>query len=148
MDIRPCTPADVEPWVALRAAIWSDYPVEALREGLEAMLDPAHHRAVALLCRVDSREAVAFAEATLRTDHVNGCETSPVVFLEGIYVAPGYRRRGIARALAADIAEWGRGRGCTEFASDALLDNAASHAFHAAIGFAETERVVYFRRQL
>lgn len=33
-------------------------------------------------------------------------------------------------------------------ASDALLDNAGSHAFHEAVGFEETERVVYFRKSL
>jgi aminoglycoside 6'-N-acetyltransferase I len=41
--------------------------------------------------------AAGFVEATLRTDYVNGCETSPVVFLEGIYVEPWARRQGVAR---------------------------------------------------
>ena len=91
---------------------------------------------------------MGLGEASVRRDYVNGCDASPVVFLEGIYVAPTYRRRGIARQLAERVAEWGRGRGLGEFASDALLDNTASHAFHSAIGFEETERVVYFRRRL
>jgi aminoglycoside 6'-N-acetyltransferase I len=38
--------------------------------------------------------------------------------------------------------------GCSEFASDTLLDNVESHKFHAALGFQETERVVYFRKIL
>ena len=46
-----------------------------------------------------------------------------------------------ARALA-------RSRGCTEFASDRLLDNEASGAFHLAAGFEETERVVCYRKDL
>ena len=61
---------------------------------------------------------------------------------------PECRRRGVARALVDAIVDWARGEGLSEFASDALLDNTVSHAMHAALGFAETERVVYFRRAL
>ena len=68
--------------------------------------------------------------------------------LEGIYVTPGFRRQGLARAMAERIGDWGRAQGCREFASDALLGNPDSQAFHTAIGFAETERVVYFRLEL
>ncbi len=33
-------------------------------------------------------------------------------------------------------------------ASDALLENEASHALHLALGFQETERVIFFRKSL
>src|SRR5581483_8371774 len=89
-----------------------------------------------------------FAEATVRSDYVNGCASSPVVFLEGIYVEPWARRRGAARLLADAVGNWGRKNGCREFASDALIENAESHAMHRALGFEETERVVYFRKDL
>lgn len=92
--------------------------------------------------------AVGFAEATLRHDYVNGCDTSPVLFLEGIYVRRESRLQGVARALCQAVAAWGRAAGCMEFASDALVDNLESHAFHAALGFVETERVIYFHRSL
>jgi len=45
-------------------------------------------------------------------------------------------------------AQWARERGCSELASDALLDNAASRAMHRALGFEETERAVFFRKSL
>ncbi len=48
----------------------------------------------------------------------------------------------------AAVAAWAKERGLTELASDALLDNSVSHAAHKAIGFEETERVVYFRKRL
>lgn len=132
--------------MALRIALWPDESPEALRDGVDALL--ARGDAINLLCRAATGKAIGFAEAMLRRDYVNGCETSPVAFLEGIYVAPGHRQAGVARALCDRVADWARGLGCTEFASDALLDNEASHAFHAAIGFEETDRVVYFRRVL
>ena len=50
-----------------------------------------------------------------------------------------------AAALMAAGVEWARARGCTEFASDALLDNSLSHAAHKALGFVETCRIVCFK---
>jgi aminoglycoside 6'-N-acetyltransferase I len=79
---------------------------------------------------------------------VNGTESSPVAFLEGLYVAPAFRRQGIAALLVDQAQQWARERGCTELASDALLDNSASQEMHKALGFTETERVVYFRKPL
>ncbi len=96
----------------------------------------------------DNGNSVGFAETTVRRDYVNGCDTSPVVFLEGIYVVPNQRKSGIARALVNEGAAWGRLQGCSEFGSDALLENTASHTMHRALGFAEMERVVYFKKPL
>jgi aminoglycoside 6'-N-acetyltransferase I len=105
-------------------------------------------RYVQLVAYGRSYEPLGFAEASVRTDYVNGTESSPVAFLEGLYVVPEARGRGIARELVAAIEAWGEERGCRELASDALLDNELSHAVHRALGFAETERVVYFRKAL
>ncbi len=96
----------------------------------------------------NSDEIIGFAEATLRNDHVNGCETSPVAFLEGIYVRYEDRGKGVARLLCNAVGMWGKAAGCTELASDAPLENQASQGFHAAIGFKETEPVVFFHKRL
>jgi aminoglycoside 6'-N-acetyltransferase I len=84
----------------------------------------------------------------LRYDFVNGCATSPVAFLEGIYVQPDWRRRGVARQLCLAIEEWAAAIGCSEFASDTDLMNGASQQWHLALGFQETERIVYYRRKI
>ena len=90
----------------------------------------------------------AFAEATLRFDYVNGCDTSPVAFLEGIFVREEVRGSGVGRGLLEVVRDWAKERGCLELASDADIDNTASHAFHRALGFAETQRTVFFRQKL
>ena len=79
---------------------------------------------------------------------MNGTDSSPVAFLEGIYVAPFARNLGVAKALVQAAEFWARERGCVEFASDAAIENESSHAMHRALGFAETERVVFFRKVL
>ena len=96
----------------------------------------------------DSHQPVGFIEVAVRKDYVNGTDSSPVAFLEGIYVVPEARRMGTARALLATAERWAISRGCREFASDAPLENETSHAMHRALGFKETERVVFFRKLL
>ena len=94
------------------------------------------------------RRAVGLIEVAARGDYVNGTRTSPVAFLEGIYVVPDARRRGVARELVACAERWASSLGIREFASDARIENEASHAMHRHLGFGETERVVYFRKDL
>jgi aminoglycoside 6'-N-acetyltransferase I len=133
-------------WAGLRAALWPDQDAGRHREELAETLAAANDRDFACVALTDEGDCAGFAEAALRSDYVNGCETSPVVFLEGIFVAEPYRRSGIARLLCRAIEAWGRAQGCSEFASDAAIDNTASRALHHALGFVETERVVFFRK--
>jgi aminoglycoside 6'-N-acetyltransferase I len=54
----------------------------------------------------------------------------------------------VARTLVGSVVAWALRQGLSELASDSLVHNAAAHAAHRALGFEETERVVYFRRPL
>lgn len=147
MIIRLATERDLDAWARLRAALWPDGAVEDHRaDASEALAES--EGLVAFVAEAPDGAVAGFVEAALRHDYVNGCDTSPVAFVEGLYVAPEHRRTDVARRLCAAIADWGRAQGCTELASDAEVDNLASHAFHQAIGFEETERVVYFRMTL
>jgi aminoglycoside 6'-N-acetyltransferase I len=65
-----------------------------------------------------SGSAMGFVEASKRVDYVNGTSSSPVAFLEGLYVAPKSRRKGIARALVESVVKWASTEGCLELASD------------------------------
>src|SRR5690348_17142183 len=96
----------------------------------------------------DDGSATGFVEASKRVDYVNGTDSSPVAFLEGLYVEPASRRNGVARILVESVEAWATAQGCSELASDSPLENTGAHAVHVALGFAETERVVYFCRRL
>ena len=146
-QVRRAIEADVAAWAELRAALWpEDDAVAHAAEIRDALAQP--QGAVAFLAIDADGHARGFAEATLRRDYVNGTESSPVGFLEGWYVLPEARGSGAGRALVAAVEEWTREQGCSELASDALLDNEPSHSAHHACGFEETERVVYFRKRL
>ena len=84
----------------------------------------------------------------LRHDYVEGCETSPVGYLEGVSVHEAFRHRGIARRLVAECEQWAREKGCREFASDCELTNTASLSFHLSVGFQEENRIICFKKTL
>jgi aminoglycoside 6'-N-acetyltransferase I len=145
--IERCSSLDQAGWLDMRLALWPDATADEHR-GYMAISLAQPERFLQLMMYDPGRQPVGFIEGSIRGDYVNGTETSPVGFVEGVYVAPAWRRRGVARQLFAAIGDWARARGCRELASDALLENEASQRAHRALGFRETERVVYFTKLL
>ena len=96
---------------------------------------------------VDS-EPVGFAECQLRYDYVEGTDSSPVGYLEGIFVKEEFRHRGFAKEILTECEKWTKEKGCTEFASDWELDNEDSLYFHRAMGFIEAGRIICFKKEL
>ena len=86
---------------------------------------------------------IVFAECRLRHDYVEGTDTSPVGYLEGIFVLEEYRNEGYAALLLTQCEQWAGDNGCVEFAGDCELYNADSLAFHLAVGFEETNRIIF-----
>lgn len=146
-SVRQAQAGDVAAWADLRQALWPEQDASRHARDIEQMLASAT-RTVAFLALDAAGGALGFAEATVRVDYVNGTESSPVGFLEGWYVKSVARRAGIGGALIAEAERWTLQQGCSELASDVLLGNDLSVDAHIACGFEETERVVYFRKQL
>lgn len=145
LSIRRAEPADLASVAGLALALWPDNDPEELSGELAPLL--AAPDAAIFLCLHDE-EAVGFAQCQLRRDYVEGCESSPVGYLEGVYVAEGYRRRGVAAALLKACEGWALLQGCREFASDCELDNTDSLGFHLANGFEEANRIICFTKRL
>ena len=91
---------------------------------------------------------VGFAQCGLRTDYVEGTESSPVGYLEGIFVKEDYRNNGYAKEMLFSCEMWAKNKGCTEFASDCELDNIGSLKFHKAMGFDEVNRIICFKKRI
>ena len=81
-------------------------------------------------------------------NYAEGCESSPVPYIEAWFVDEDMRRQGVGRALFAAAEDWARARGYTEIASDVELHNDVSITAHKALGYEETDRIVCFRRSL
>jgi aminoglycoside 6'-N-acetyltransferase I len=145
--IKRCAVLGQPGWLSLRQALWPHCSrLEHLAEMTSFLKSPERH--VQLVAYIEDDQPVGFAEATVRTDYVNGTTTSPVAFLEAMYVLPRARRKGVGRRLVEAVASWAVEMGCSELASDALLENELGQAVHKAIGFVETERVVSFNKPL
>jgi aminoglycoside 6'-N-acetyltransferase I len=91
----------------------------------------------------DSR-FIGYMHLSVRSDYVNGTDTSPVAFVEAIYVLPEYRKHGIGREFIKFAEAYARERGITQLASDCFIDNTMSEQFHKSCGFEEKERVICF----
>jgi aminoglycoside 6'-N-acetyltransferase I len=147
LTIERCASLDQPGWLELRMALWTDATADEHR-GYMAISLAQPERFLQLMVYDGKRTPVGLIEGSIRNDYVNGTESSPVGFVEGVYVIPSMRRKGVARMLFAAIGDWARARGCRELASDALIENEASQRAHRALGFRETERVVYFAKPL
>jgi aminoglycoside 6'-N-acetyltransferase I len=91
--------------------------------------------------------ACGYLEADSRP-YVDGCDTSPVGYVEAWYVDADVRRLGYGRALLAAAEGWARARGYREMASDTQLDNEVSRRAHLRSGYAEVDRIIQFRKLL
>lgn len=147
MRPEPLTSVDDADWLSLRLQLWPDCPREQHLEEMASFLrEPT--RFVQFIVRDASGRGLGIAEASIRTDYVNGASSSPVAYLEGLYVAPDARGRGIARSLVHAVSEWALAAGCSELASDTQPENLVSQAVHTQLGFVETERAVFFSKSL
>jgi aminoglycoside 6'-N-acetyltransferase I len=150
--VRHVEPHDAEQWLALRVALWPGEG-DAAEEIARFFAEPDRRGGLlpaAVLVAVDdggSGRIVGFAEVSRRA-YAEGCETSPVGYLEGWYVVPQRRRQGVGRALVDAAEAWARAHGCQEFASDTLAGNHASARAHRALGFEEVEVIRCFRKAL
>src|SRR6516225_3452385 len=145
--VQLAPPADAEDprWLALRLRLWPEGTEADHRDGMADSLARGHFVMLALS---PDGAAAGFVEASKRHDYVNGTSSSPVAFLEGLYVEPNFRRKGVARSLVGAVESWARAERLCELASDSPLSNTDAHTAHRALGFDETERVVYFRREV
>jgi SAM-dependent methyltransferase len=141
--IVPAEEGMLQEWIAMRLELWPECPREESAREIARILQSK--REAAFLAMDTNGRALGFVEVSTR-EYVDGCTTSPVGYLEGIFVRRQARGYGIGRALVRSGQEWARTRGCTEMGSDARDTDTRSILFHQAVGFTETERqVVYLK---
>ena len=145
IHVREMGPLDVSAWAEMRVRLWPEGSAAEHSQDIAEILGRDDYWG--FLAETGDGTPVGFAEVAIR-NYANGCETKPVAFLEGLWVAPELRRQRVGARLVQHVEEFVRQRGFREIGSDALMDNAVAIASHRGWGFAETERVVYFRKDL
>lgn len=146
--IRPVEERDAATWGEMRRRLWPHADGdELLRETDVYVRGGDSFIGAAFIAEDGAGEPLGFIELSIR-DFANGCDSMPIAFVEGWYVEPSARRKGLGRALMGAAEAWAAEGGYSELASDTEVANVGSQDAHAALGFAETERLVTFRKAL
>ena len=143
--IHLASPNDAAAIAILAQKLWNHHDVNELTAEFEVLLRKKD--AALFLCTLD-HQPIGFAQCQLRYDYVEGTESSPVGYLEGVFVEESYRHEGRGKALIAACQIWAKEQGCSEFASDCELGNTESLAFHLACGFQEVNRIICFTQKI
>ena len=125
--------------------LWGEHSISDLERILVGYIS---NEESTVFYKVIDGKYVGVALCALRHDYVEGCCTSPVGYLEGVFVDQKYRNKGIAKELCLECEKWAKRKGCSEFASDCELINNESLAFHLNIGFKEENRIICFKKEL
>lgn len=145
MLIRRADSRDLERWLNMRMLLWPDGPREEHLAEMEELV--ADSLSVVFLAETPDGELVGFLEAAQRK-YADGCDTSPVGYIEGWYVEPEFRRTGVGKSLIWAAENWAKELGLREMASDCHIDNQISFIAHLSSGYEEVERLIHFRKRL
>ncbi len=144
-NVRLVAPDDRSEWLRMRLLLWPDHKeVELLQEMELILADPL--TPVFVLERPEGGLG-GFLEAGTRK-YADGCETSPVGYIEGWFVDADLRAQGFGGALVRRAEEWARSLGLKEMGSDTWIDNEVSIRAHLGLGYKDVERVVHFAKTL
>jgi aminoglycoside 6'-N-acetyltransferase I len=114
--IRSITRGDAPRWEELRCALWPGHDAEHREEIAAFFAGTLPEPEAVLLAEEEGGRIVAMAELSVRSDLPELGRR--VGYVEGLYVIPEVRNRGIARRLLQASREWARQQGCTVLASD------------------------------
>lgn len=143
--IRRAGVENLEEIAKLAVLMWTGHTIQDLVDDFSEILSKGDAQ---FFLKYDQDMPVGFAQCQLRRDYVEGTDSSPVGYLEGIFVREEYRHKGYAKELLSECEKWAKEKGCTEFASDCELENDGSFGFHLAMGFEEANRIICFTKKL
>jgi aminoglycoside 6'-N-acetyltransferase I len=146
MLVRHILPTDQSEWLRMRQALWPGAIAELTREVVDFFARSHPGQATFVIDRGDARLG-GFLEARVRS-HAEGCASTSVGYIEGWYIDPDLRQRGLGRQLVEAAEGWARALGLVEMASDCELDNEVSFRAHVALGYQEVGRIICFRKAL
>ncbi|GJM41907.1 MAG: aminoglycoside N(6')-acetyltransferase type 1 [Ardenticatenaceae bacterium] len=147
MEVRALDPKrDMAAWLRLRQGLFDDSTEAEHRQEMAEILAEVDG-CVLVAERPSSSKLAGYLQVGSRK-YAEGCNSSPVAYLEEWFVAADVRRHGVGRLLLAAAEEWARRNGYSELASDTTIDNAISLASHLALGFTEVERQINFIKKL
>lgn len=130
----------------MRSALWPDCPDDRhAREMTDILSDPEFN--AAFLAHAPDGLPVGFVEVSIRLT-AEGCRPGRIGYIEGWYVEPEWRGRGLGALLIQAAEAWALERGCQQMASDAETGNTVGREAHRRLGYREVSRLAHFRKDL
>lgn len=139
MIVRANTKTDFPGLLKMARALWP----EAV--GLKRELGDRRFR---YFVAEDKGGLVGFIVLTVRRDYVEGSTTSPVGYVEGLYVEEGWRGKDVGRELVKAAEKWCAEKGLKELGSDVEHGNKASQKFHSKVGFVKGDLIVPYLKKI
>ncbi len=145
LTIGEVSEATMKPWITLMRELWPDHTRASLVSEAKIIIDSKKETAF-LLSNDD--KWIGFINVSIHTDHVPGTSRSKVGYIEGIYIKPKLRHRGMAKKLVEHASHWFLVNGCKEMASDTEIDNVVSQGWHEAMGFSKVSVLVHYSKKI
>jgi aminoglycoside 6'-N-acetyltransferase I len=142
--VRRVTTGDKQAWFQMRKGVWPAVPDDYLDFDMDEIL---RSDSDAVFMAFTGDRPAGMVEARLR-EYAEACESSPVGYVEALFVHTDFRGTGVAGALLQAAEGWARDKGCTEMASDTWLENEPAIRAHLRHGYYEVDRLVHFVKQL
>jgi aminoglycoside 6'-N-acetyltransferase I len=99
--VRSVRKADLDVWLEMRCALWSEGLRDEHLAEIQSYFAGTAGEPLEVLLAEDDQRVAGFAELSIRS-YAEGCASDRVTFLEGWYVKPEYRRRGVGKATDRD----------------------------------------------
>lgn len=144
-SIKEANEHDLDSLTELAIALWPENEFSELRKEFEQLLNSDKDKVIVCLMHA---QLIAFIHISVRSDYVEGSQDSPTGFVEGIYVEPEYRKRGISKKLIKEGESWLKTKGCSQIGSDIEQSNITSYHFHKSVGFKEVNRLIAFIKDI
>ena len=143
MQFKPASKKDITALVEMGLLLWPKESKAGLEKEFSKYLKQKNQKII--IC-FDKKEYAGFIHTSIRKEYVEGAKTSPVGYIEGIFVYEKYRKKGIAKELVKLGEIWAKGKGCKEMGSDTETENKKSIAFHTSLGFSSEEVVIFIKK--
>jgi len=144
--VRPLGDFDREEWLRLRRVLWPHHDPTELDAEAREIASHLETTPVFVAERPDGG-LCGMVEVAIRREAI-GCTTDRVGYLEGWFVDPAWRLRGVGGLLVEQAEAWARAQGCTEMASDMTPGYPASPGAHQALGYRDVKHTIHFRKPL
>jgi ribosomal protein S18 acetylase RimI-like enzyme len=147
--VRPATPRDLDSVVALRLALLREHPDHPIYGRLRAEIDRRARELFAVQLRTRT-ETILLAELAGEVVGIIRCveslgspllEPARYAYVSSAYVRPDARRRGVLRALLAEVERWCRSRGLDQMRLHNVAGSEAAEGAWDALGFTIVEQV-------